>query len=491
MNLTLQGPARDGRQSGFIDFVWTMAFVGVLGIILPLSLAHGWGTPFRSSNHALVFLLCVFSAGRLGALLGSEKRQYLTITFYLFVYVWFGLAAVVQVSADYFHFPEYFLGRGFSQSTRITATAVIWIGILAYEVGLRGRSRRASSQPRTYRKIDPFRVHLLAAAGLLSSASALLFSGSVAVLFTSREEFYATFGTRAESGYAALAADVALRIPIFVAAVLIVYLYRRPGGLSWRRATVGRRALAVATVSAALVVNNLASSTRAIAGALAFSLLFAWLRPDQKVVRRLAFVAILLGVLYVYPLASSFRRAEPVRAQRSETERTLRHSLLYGHGFGMFGQVHTGVEFVDQDGHTFGRQLLGSALFLVPRTIWTDKPVDTGDMMHDALGYPTRLNQSSPLWTELYVDGGFPFLVLGFAALGLVTGHLQRRFDDGDPFSLAAVLVPVLAGYQLYILRGSLLAVTPRLTVLLLLVVLTTTRVRAPKGAQSPSRVLV
>jgi hypothetical protein len=104
--------------------------------------------------------------------------------------------------------------------------------------------------------------------------------------------------------------------------------------------------------------------------------------------------------------------------------------------------------------------------------------VDTGDMMHDALGYPTRLNQSSPLWTEFYVDGGFPLVVLGFLALGLITARLQRRFEHADPFSLSAALVPLLAGYQLYVLRGSLLAVTPRLTVLLVLVYAVTGRVR-------------
>ena len=282
-----------------------------------------------------------------------------------------------------------------------------------------------------------------------------------------------------------MTSDVLLRLPVFVAAILLVYLYRQPGGLSWPRAPLARRVLVITVVVTALVINNVTSSTRAVAGALVFALLFAWLRPHQKAVSRLAFVAILVGVFYVYPLANSFRRADPVVSQ-TEPSTSLHHDLLYAAGFGMFAQVHTAVEYVDANGHTFGRQLLGTALFLVPRTIWTDKPVDTGDMMHDALGYPQQLNESSPLWAEFYIDGGFALVVIGFAAYGALTARLQRRFDASDPFSFGAVLVPLLAGYQLYILRGSLLAATPRLAVLVALVFVTTARVHTTESDTAP-----
>jgi hypothetical protein len=488
MNTMASLTAATDERNRFNDGIWTVGFAGVLGIILPLFIVGDPLTPLRSSNHALVFLLCVFSAARLGALLGGARRQYLSITFYIFVYVWFGLAGIVQLDADYFHAPEYFLGRGFDQSTRITATAIIWAGILAYEFGLRlGRRHRVRTRAR--RRLLPHRVHILAAGGLLSSTSALVLGGSLAVVLTTREEFYAAFGTRAEGGYATLLSELALRLPIFVAAILFVYLYRQPGGLRWSRASLARRALAIATVVAALLVNNITTSARAVAGALAFALLFAWLRPHQKLVTRLAFVALLLSVLFVYPLANNFRRAKPIPGAPTEAPTSLRSELLYSADFGMFAQVHTSVEYVDARGHTLGRQLLGSAFFLVPRTVWTNKPVDTGDLMHDALGYPTRLNESSPLWTEFYVDGGFPLVILGFAALGALTARLQRRFDE-VPFSFAAVLVPLLAGYQLYILRGSLLAVTPRLTVLVALVFATTARTRAKKP-NTPNRVSV
>jgi hypothetical protein len=466
---------RPRRRSS--DDLWTLAFAGGLGVLLPLLLVGDPTVPFRSSNHALVFLLCVFSATRLGSLLGSHRRQYLSISFYLFVYVWFGLAGIVQLDAAYFNAPEFFLGRGFSQETRLTATLIIWAGILAYEVGLRFGDR-APRRIWARRQLGPLRVHLLAAFSLASSALALLMAGSVSVLFSSREEFYATFGTRADGGYATLASDVALRIPVFVAAVLLIYLYRQPGGLRWSAASLGRRVLVIATVVTALLVNNIASSTRSIAGALAFAMVFAWVRPDQRLLRRVAFTGVLVAVLFVYPLANSFRRAESKVTGPATATTSLRDQLLYSAGFGMFGQVHIGVEYVQLDGHTFGRQLEGSALFLVPRTVWTTKPVDTGDMIHDAIGFPPRLNQSSPLWIEFYVDGGYPLVLIGFALYGGVSARVQRRFDSVDPFAFGALLVPLLAGYQLYVLRGSLLAATPRLAVLLGVTYLTTVATR-------------
>lgn len=37
-----------------------------------------------------------------------------------------------------------------------------------------------------------------------------------------------------------------------------------------------------------------------------------------------------------------------------------------------------GVTYADQNGHTYGYQMLGAATFWVPRSIWPSKPIDTG-----------------------------------------------------------------------------------------------------------------
>ncbi len=421
----------------------------------------------------LVFLLCVFSAARLGALLGgadvSTSRSPSTSS------STYGSAspAVVQLDADYFHFPEYFLGRGFDQSTRITATTIIWTGVLAYEVGLRLGRRQSEHAPRP----PPAAAAPGAAArrpvGLASSALALVLGGSAAVLFTTRQEFYDAFGTRAEGGYATLASEVALRLPIFVAAVLLVYLYRQPGGLSWPRAPLARRPLVVSVGCDGIrgQQHHFEHPRHRRRARVRAAVRVA--PPASEAGQRLAFVAILVGVFFVYPLANSFRRADRSMPGPEPTARPVcATSSCTPAASGCSRRCTPAVEYVDASGLH-----LRAASCSVPRSswshasFWADKPVDTGDMMHDALGYPPQLNESSPLWTEFYIDGGFPLVVIGFAAYGALTRSPPTPLRRApNPSRSAPSSFPLLAGYQLYILRGSLLSATPRLAVLVALV---------------------
>ena len=66
-------------------------------------------------------------------------------------------------------------------------------------------------------------------------------------------------------------------------------------------------------------------------------------------------------------------------------------------------------------------QITAPLFFYVPRSIWTSKPDDTGDTIHDAVGYPIRMNQSSPLWVELYVVGGFAIVFAGMTLYGALS----------------------------------------------------------------------
>jgi hypothetical protein len=154
----------------------------------------------------------------------------------------------------------------------------------------------------------------------------------------------------------------------------------------------------------------------------------------------------------------------------------------------MYSQVMNGLLYVNDHGHTDGRQLSGVVLFFVPRAVWTGKPQDTGDTVHDALGYPDRLNQSSPLWVELFVDGGYPLVAVGFVGYGYVLTSLERRrlAESVSLLTATSCLVPLIASYQLFILRGSLLGATPRFVTLVLLARLMFVRRTVAPGADVP-----
>jgi len=104
----------------------------------------------------------------------------------------------------------------------------------------------------------------------------------------------------------------------------------------------------------------------------------------------------------------------------------------------------------------------------VPRTMWPNKPIDTGTLLGEFKGY-NFTNLSAPMWSELLINFGWVGLVLGMAALG----YLFRRLDSGAEARLRVSSIPPVLGcvipfYLLIVLRGSLLQAMANLLVILL-----------------------
>ncbi|MGH3324607.1 MAG: hypothetical protein ACRDOV_09310, partial [Streptomyces sp.] len=134
-----------------------------------------------------------------------------------------------------------------------------------------------------------------------------------------------------------------------------------------------------------------------------------------------------------------------------------------------YQQLQTGVSLRQQTGYA-PESALGPPLFFVPRATWPGKPEDTGSRLARHAGYRFE-NLSAPLWAETYLWAGFPMVALVFG----LYGALVRRIDDvrhrlrEQHGSLAVLLVPALAFFQLILLRGSLMASMGPLALLILI----------------------
>ena len=134
-------------------------------------------------------------------------------------------------------------------------------------------------------------------------------------------------------------------------------------------------------------------------------------------------------------------------------------------------------------GHTLGAQLASSLLFFVPRSLWTEKGVSSGQMIAEALGYRFT-NLSTPFPAEMYLDFSFVGVILG----GLFVGYVYRRLDylcaaavDYGRPNLHLLLVGLIAGFTIFLMRGSFYAVTNIFAPLLVLTVLL---IKAPQAGR-------
>ena len=445
---------------------WTQAFLSawLLAVLLPALLLPPSVPSDSGPAVALAWLVVVWSALRLVGTSMFGERRFASMTFWLFVYVFFGLAPLFQLVADEFFLPEQLLGSSPSPSLRLEAMLVVVVGLAAAEVGMvvarRTGSTDESAPTRPPLRLDPVRLRLFGIGALVVSAAALAVSGGLAAVTGSRETFNRLTGFGGGNiGQDALP-FVLIRMPPAVAFVLHLHHVRRIG---WRNADLGTRLWVVVLGVATLVIDNPKSTPRFLVGSIALGAVFSLLLPRNR--RLVASVMVLtVAVLVVlFPYLDIYRRDETGSRRGGVTDQ-----MLTSQDYSMYTQVQATVEFVQLHGFTNGRQATSTLFFFVPRSVWQGKPFDTGDVVFDALGYPRRLNESAPLWSELFVDGGWLLLASGFAAYGFVLRRGEDRFlRSGDALTYAACMFPLLAGYQIFVLRGALLAAVPRLVAIL------------------------
>ncbi|WP_312809178.1 hypothetical protein [Agrobacterium cavarae] len=122
------------------------------------------------------------------------------------------------------------------------------------------------------------------------------------------------------------------------------------------------------------------------------------------------------------------------------------------------------VQYIESQGIDFGYNLLGAALFFVPRGIWPAKPFASSLYVHDYLRYE-YINLSSPLPMEFYFAGG----LIGVIVLSFIFGYFLRRLtkrvtqhNRSNVRTVEGVLFAIVSGYMPIMMRGSLNSVLPQ-----------------------------
>lgn len=118
--------------------------------------------------------------------------------------------------------------------------------------------------------------------------------------------------------------------------------------------------------------------------------------------------------------------------------------------------------WTESQGHRFGMQMLGAALFWVPRTIWASKPIETGAMVTEDLGFEFT-NLAPPIMSDPLVDFG----LIGIPVIAALFGMLLSRLDaiywhgrgaSSDSLRVIDCFYPFWIGLVIFLTRGGLFA---------------------------------
>lgn len=141
--------------------------------------------------------------------------------------------------------------------------------------------------------------------------------------------------------------------------------------------------------------------------------------PNGTKVKLSLFAAFFIGVTTVFPIFSQISRGDGTISGLN----TYEYYSSSGDFDGLQSTINT-VKYVEDKGHTWGHQLLGALFIFIPRQQWESKPIATGSIAAENSGYDF-LNISSPLVAEIYIDFGWPGLIL----ISFLTGWALRVVD--------------------------------------------------------------
>lgn len=451
-----------------------IAFVGVIGlwtilcVLLPLWIMF----PIRPSGSAdattllVQSLVPVYAGTRIVKLLIEGESKWLECIFWLFSYIWLGLAGLAQDASG-----ENPYQVPLTSSAMFYASVITLVGMGCYDIGIQIGRRRSSGPSSSARQLDSNRVLLFLAFAPVATILLVQFTGGFSSLFaprSARSADLAQSGLLAPGSQATGGILTALLISIpLVAAISSIFVMNSRPELRKQPLWI---ALAGINISLSLVVGNPVSNPRFWTGTIVLSILFSLWYPNTVRGIRTIGMLVLVGLLVVFPYADYFRYASGVH-----TEWQSLRSLMTSKGdYDAPLQIATAVEFRNATGGTGGHQILGVLGFFIPRSSWPDKPGGTGALLSSFVNF-SQPNVSSPLWIEAYVDGGLLALILGFLVFGVLVSRLTPR--DTCVSGVVGWLYPlvaIVAGYSLLILRGSLLtAVGPLSALVLLLWILT------------------
>jgi len=274
-----------------------------------------------------------------------------------------------------------------------------------------------------------------------------------------------------------------LRVPAFIGLLLAWWLWtnrdRMKVSRKWREWLV---VYGVGLLPLTFVVNNPQSTPRYFVGTILLTFAFIVLRWSRRHSFGLWIALFVFGLLVAFPYSDYFR----TEFQRSFEITPVTTQLTTVGDYDAFQQVLNTLQYVSAEGVSFGWQLLGVVLFWVPRALWPGKPLGSGELVAEFQGYEFT-NIDSPLWAEAYINAGIVGVILIFFAFGALTGTLQKLYLDParSSSSLVSVLVPLLAAYQIFLIRGELISTFAYLTPLVGLVILATTRVPPPQSEET------
>jgi len=346
-----------------------------------------------------------------------------------------GVPGLSQILADSFPWPLIVDPGTLFLAQVCTLVASIFL-ILVLEA-----PHKPKSQNSIGRNLDRIRVRNLTILMVPALLYAIRSGGGIKAFFNSRGAISAAKSaaglTKAQNGLFVTGTQ-ALVLLVCVSAILL--RKKNP------KDPIANFALALSSVGLLILANPLSASRFWFFTVLS-TLAVGTLALTPGLIRTGA-MTLFFGTMFVFPLADYFRRS-------NRTFGSVGTSAWLTGDFDALQVTGAGIQWFQENGAVWGHQLLGAMFPVIPRSIWTGKPIDTGIMIAQFNGM--KFDNISGPWVA---EGIINFGLLGVLLFPFMIGYLFRivKFrSELFPDDFGTILNAFLVGYLPILMRGSLI----------------------------------
>lgn len=433
-SVPFQNRRREGVQSSWFTILFGLALVAFLLLVLGEAAD-------AIEEYPIEIALCIFIGGLsiLGQLMSLRRQASIHFGSFVFCFLFMSAAPMVQLAAK--TDPVYKIDH-WALWAAMNALAFTLIGIFAT---YRMKRFDTNTQPRSI--APPSGTNYLSVFVVVALSSGIAIALFYSSLFTNREEFSiasdALFG---DAVISSMARTLLFYAPFFGALI----------GL--RSSIVNRKTMWIILFSlevliAAILNNPLINPRYQLASLAFFAVDYMFYGRRTKFLAVLVIVGVLLA-----PVFQVFRRDVSDDESSISEGRQIFSSTLLSKDYDAFQMSCYTMLTVDSAGVSWGSNILGAALFFVPRAWWPEKPQPTSWITYQTASHSTELGTSN-LSTPLMAEGYYAFGWLGALVIswiywwGVSRITLASRRDSNSWTFLARCL---FAGLVLIFLRGTL-----------------------------------
>ena len=231
-------------------------------------------------------------------------------------------------------------------------------------------------------------------------------------------------------------------IPVYFSVYSILYYKENKKGITY----------VIISLIITFLMNYPPALTRYWIGAIYIGIILVLIK--EKLNSRTFDIFIVLVFLLIFPMFQFFKY-NTLKDIRSDNLPLNSIQGIYDNpDFDAYSMFARAKIYTKSNGVTLGKQLLGTILFIIPRKVWVNKPIPSGELIATNQNQ-SFTNLSCPFPAEGLINFGIFGVIIYSIILGLLLSYLDNEYWKENQNKRFLIIYPFLIGFLIFILRGS------------------------------------